>query len=128
MKYLLVLLVSLLAGGAVYALSLRTPQGQGTVGLGFVPEGSRAKGRGSRQSTAQEAGRRATESGAPAEPAGAGFTYLRVLTGSPSWQERVQGVVGLLILVIVSAAVLAAAVYQVGHIVNSTIENFLTAK
>jgi hypothetical protein len=128
MKYVLVLLVSVLAGGSVYALSLRTPQGGGTVGLGFVPEGSRVKARARQPSTAHETAQGAMESDAPAESAGAGFTYLRVLTGSPSWQERVQGLVGLLILVIVSAAVLAAAVYQVGHMVNSTIENFLTTK
>jgi hypothetical protein len=33
--------------------------------------------------------------------------------------------VGLIILITVSAAVLALAVYQTGHVINQTIEHFL---
>jgi hypothetical protein len=37
----------------------------------------------------------------------------------------VQGFVGLVVLLIVGAAALALAAYQLGHIVNVTIERFL---
>jgi hypothetical protein len=122
MKYAVVLLVALLAGGGVYALTLRSAPGEGAIGLGLGTDLLRRRGRD-----------RATDEAAdpiPAEvhpdPAGDGLTYLRVMTEPPSWTERLQGLLGVIVLVVTSAMLLAASVYGVGHIVNSTISRFLS--
>jgi hypothetical protein len=124
MKYLLVFLVSLFAGGVVYALTLRTAPRESSFGLGFAPGALR------RRSPVRASAEPETEAIDPVslEPPGKGFTYLRVMTGSPTWQERIQGLLGVVILVIASSVLLAASVYEVGHLVNSTISRFLSAK
>jgi hypothetical protein len=108
MGYLIVTLLALLVGGAVYAATLRAAR-EGPVAVGFEGPGSGADGE-------REGG---------AEPPGAGYTYLRIATRSLSWRDRVQGLVGLVILLFVGAAVLAFGIYQLGHLVNITIEKFL---
>ena len=109
MAYVLVVIFSLLVGGAVYGATIRAGR-EGPAAVGF--EGADA--------------RRGDLPQMPFEPPGPGYTYLRVATRGPSWQDRVQGVVGLIILVVVAAAGLAFGIYQLGHIVNSTIERFLS--
>jgi hypothetical protein len=109
MAYLLVLFVSLLVGGVVYAKTLRSAE-EGPVAVGFD---------GGHGADHEE------ERGAGVEGPGPGYTYLRVATRGPSWGDRLQGFVGLVILVIVGAATLAFAIYQLGHLVNVTIERFL---
>lgn len=54
-----------------------------------------------------------------------GYAYLRVSTQGPSLRERLVGFIGVLLLIAASAAILAFALYQVGHLINGTIEAFL---
>jgi hypothetical protein len=65
---------------------------------------------------------------APATPAAAtepGYTYLRIETRGPSWRDRVAGLAGLIVMLIVGAAILAFSVYQAGHAVNDLVQRFL---
>ncbi len=56
---------------------------------------------------------------------GHGYAYLRVSTRGPSWRDRLQGFLGLIVLLAVGAAALALGIYQLGHLINQTIERFL---
>lgn len=100
--------VSLLVGGAVYGATLRAGQ-QGPAAVGF--EGLDSAG-GDGDTTELES-------------PGPGYTFLRIATRGPSWRDRLQGFVGLILLVVTGAAALAFGVYQLGHLVNLTIERFL---
>ena len=107
MPFLLVLGVSLLVGGAVYLATVRREQD--VTALGFGGDGDDA-----------------SEAGAGAAPAaGRGYAYLRVSTDGPSVRDRLQGFVGVVVLVGIGAAVLAFAIYQTGHLINQLIESFL---
>jgi hypothetical protein len=108
MAYLIVVLLSVLVGCAVYAATLRAGR-ERPVALGFDGMASEAYG--------------VDPDGA--EVPGPGYTYLRVATHGPSWRDRAFGFVGLIVLVSVSAAALALGIYQLGHLVNVTIEEFL---
>lgn len=102
MAYLIVIALSLLVGAWVYAATLRSGR-EGPVAVGFDgDDGDPARG---------------------GEP-GSGYTFLRVGTRGPSWRDRLQGFVGLMVLVFVGAAALAFAIYQLGRLVNTTIERF----
>jgi hypothetical protein len=106
MPLLIVAVVSVLVGCAVY---LGTVRGQGpppATGFGETEPGE-----------AHEA----IESGGPAP----GYAYLQVSTQGPELRERLQGVVGVIVLLGVGAAVLAFALYELGHLINKTIEAFL---
>ena len=105
MAYLIVVALSLLVGGGVYAATVRAGR-EGPAAIGFGAGDSETEGGGS-------------------DGPGPGYTYLRVATRGPSWRDRVQGFVGLVVLLVVGAAALALAAYQLGHIVNVTIERFL---
>lgn len=105
MPYVLVLAFSLLVGGAVYLATVRSEQE--VTALGFGGDGDAA----------------AEEGAAPA--AGRGFAYLRVSTEGPSIRDRLQGFVGVVVLVGIGATVLAFAIYQAGHFINLLIESFL---
>ena len=107
MGYFLVFVLSVLVGSGVYAATLRAAR-EGTVAAGF-------EGRSNESSS---------EADVPA--AGLDYTYLRVGVRGPSWQDRVVGFVGLLVLLGVSTVTLAFGIYQLGHILNVTIENFFT--
>lgn len=138
MRYVFVLVLSLVSGGAVYFLTLRTGEREQLAGLGFAPEAP-ARPR-SHEDTAPPVAETDPEAigasgalrasadepaAAPTARTGPGYTYLRVATSGPSSRERLQGFVGLIVLITVSAAVLALAVYQAGHVINQTIEHFL---
>lgn len=101
--YLLVVALSLLIGGAAYSATMRAGR-EGPSAVGF--EGGSGEGQVVR------------------DP-GPGYTYLRVATRGPSWGDRLQGLVGLIILLVVGTALLAFGIYQLGHLVNLTIERFL---
>lgn len=120
MKYLFVLVVSLLVGVAVYVLSLRT-EDEAIPGLGFSPE---APG-GRRRRHETDAPTPAYEDAAQEPVAGTTTTYLRILTDRTSWRDRLQGFIGLVVLVMIASTVLALSVYEVGHLINSTIAKFL---
>jgi hypothetical protein len=109
MAYLIVVALSLLVGGVVYAATVRAGR-EGPAAVGF--DGGLGAGD-------------AESEGGGSDGPGPGYTYLRVATRGPSWRDRVQGVVGLIVLLVVGAAVLAFAAYQLGHLVNVTIERFL---
>jgi hypothetical protein len=139
-RYVFVLVLSLVSGGVVYFLTLRAGGNEQLAGLGFAPRAP-SRPRSHEETTPAVPAPDATqttgtsggeEPGADEDPpvvptgrAGPGYTYLRVATFGPSARERLQGLVGLIVLVTVSAAVLALAVYQAGHVINQTIGHFL---
>jgi hypothetical protein len=137
MRYVFVLVLSLVAGGAVYVLTLRTGERQQLAGLGFGPAPARSRAPESPSPSFHEDDADQPSGGAIADApivddapiatarAGTGYTYLRVATSGPSVRERVQGFVGLIVLISVSAALLALAAYQAGHLVNETMRHFL---
>jgi hypothetical protein len=106
MPLLIVAVVSVLVGCAVY---LGTVRGQG------APP---APGFGD---TEPEEALEAIEPGGPAP----GYAYLQVSTQGPGVRERLQGLVGVIVLLGVGAAALALALYELGHLINKTIEAFL---
>ena len=106
MPLLIVAVVSVLVGCAVY---LGTVRGQGAPpATGFGD-------------TEPEEALEAIESRGPAP----GYAYLQVSTQGPELRERLQGVVGVIVLLGVGAAALAFALYELGHLINKTIEAFL---
>ncbi|HYG72149.1 MAG TPA: hypothetical protein VEC15_07670 [Actinomycetota bacterium] len=54
-----------------------------------------------------------------------GYSYLRVATEGPSWRDRVAGVLGLTIMLVIGAGTVAFAIYQLGSAVNAVIQRFL---
>jgi hypothetical protein len=54
-----------------------------------------------------------------------GYSYLRVATEGPSWRDRVAGVLGLTIMLVIGAGAVAFAIYQLGSAVNAVIQRFL---
>ena len=107
MPYLVVLLVSVAVGAVVYVLSMRA-SGGGRFAVGFDPESSRS------------------EASDPAAGAAVGYTYLQVaITRGPSLRQRLQGLVGSLVLIVAGAFALAGALYAVGWLVTRTVERFV---
>ena len=106
MSYLVVLGVSLLVGGSVYLATVRTETDVPALGFGDEP-------------------RDVTPPAGAAPAAGTGYAYLRVSTERPSIRDRLQGLLGAIVLVAVGAAALAFAIYQGGHLINRLIESFL---
>jgi hypothetical protein len=105
MAYLFVGAVSILVGAAVYLVTVRD-----------VPDPAPATGFGDED----DVGDAEPLAGLPP-----GYTYLQVSTRGPRPQDRILGLVGVVLLVGVSAAVLAFAIYQLGHLINETIQAFL---
>lgn len=103
MAELIVVAVSLLVGAWVYAATMRSGrEGPAAVGFDGTDDGGERSG----------------------DKPGSGYTYLRVGTRGPSWRDRLQGFVGLMVLVFVGAAALAFGIYQLGQMVNASIERF----
>ncbi|HSJ50273.1 MAG TPA: hypothetical protein VLA90_03165 [Actinomycetota bacterium] len=105
MGYLIVVAASVVVGVAAYVATMRAGR-ERPAAVGFDPE---------------------AEDGEPAtvEAPGPGYTYLRIPVRGPSWRDRIEGVVGLLVLLFVASTVLAFGMYQLGHLVNVIIERFL---
>jgi len=102
---MIVAVLSVLVGCAVYLGTVRGPGAPSATGFGETePEDLEA-----------------IEPGAPAP----GYAYLRVSTQGPELRERLRGLVGVIVLLGVGAAALAFALYELGHLVNKTIEAFL---
>ena len=109
MPYLIVLLVSLLVGVGAYVVTVRGARAD--AGLGFGEgEDELASGPGD-----------PTRPGDPPP----GYAYLQVSTQGPAPRDRLLGLIGLVLLVAISMAVLAFAIYEIGHLINRTIEAFL---
>ena len=101
-----VAVLSVLVGCAVY---LGTVRGQGSSSVTGFGE--------SEQDEAVDA----IEPGAPPP----GYAYLQVSTQGPGLRDRLQGLVGVIVLLGVGAVALAFALYELGHLINRTIEAFL---
>lgn len=99
MGYVIVVAVSLLVGAAVYFATLRSGR-EAEAAFGFGDEGDRG------------------------DP-GPGYTYLRVATTGPSWRDRLLGMVTLVVLMVIASAALALGIYQLGRLINLTIERLL---
>lgn len=54
-----------------------------------------------------------------------GYAYLRVVTDGPSWRDRLAGVVGIAVLLVIGAAGIAFGIYQLGSAINSLVQRFL---
>lgn len=104
MPLMLVTLVSVLVGVAVYLGTVRH-QAQSATGFGEPQD-----------ETADQ-----LETGTPPP----GYAYLRVSTQAPGLRDRLQGLIGVVLLIGVAAAALALVLYELGHLVNRTIEAFL---
>jgi len=105
MPLVLVAVLSVLVGCAVYLGTIRGQQSQSATGFG---EG-------------EEEAAPSVEAGAPPP----GYAYLQVSTQGPRLRDRLQGVLGVILLVGVGAATLAFVLYELGHLINKTIETFL---
>lgn len=106
MPFMIVAVLSVLVGCAVY---LGTVRGQGAPPATGFGESGREE---------------ALEAIAPGTPA-PGYAYLQVSTQGPELRDRLQGLVGVIVLLGVGAAALAFALYELGHLINKTIEAFL---
>jgi hypothetical protein len=89
--YLLVFVVALAVGAAVYVSTVRAGAGRPDGGFGEVA------------------------GPAPREPGGA---YLPVAADAPDWQSRITGVLGLVISVVVAGVALAASIYALGALIG----------
>jgi len=106
MPFMIVAVLSVLVGCAVYLGTVRGQRTPPATGFG---------------ETEPEEALEAIEPGAPAP----GYAYLQVSTQGPELRERLQGLVGVIVLLGVGAAALAFALYELGHLINKTIEAFL---
>jgi hypothetical protein len=105
MPLVLVAVLSVLVGCAVYFGTIRGQRSPSTTGFG----------------EAEDEAVESVEAGAPPP----GYAYLQVSTQGPRLRDRLQGVVGVILLVGVAAATLAFALYELGYLINKTIETFL---
>ncbi|MGA9161082.1 MAG: hypothetical protein WB297_09505 [Actinomycetota bacterium] len=105
MPLMLVILASILVGVVVYVGSVRGPRAPSATGFGDTGD----------------------ETVEPVEPGTPppGYTYLQVSTQGPGLRDRLQGLIGVILLIGVAAAALAFALYELGHLINRTIEAFL---
>jgi hypothetical protein len=108
MPLLLVALLSLLVGAVVYLGTVRRVRTPAATGFG-EPEEDAAPS----QAVAADGG------------PNPGYTYLQVSTQGPRIRDRLQGIVGVIVLLGVGAAALAFVLYELGHLINRTIERFL---
>jgi hypothetical protein len=104
MPLVLVAVLSVLVGCAVYLGTIRGQQPPSGTGFGEAEEEMES-----------------VEAGAPPP----GYAYLQVSTQGPNLRDRLQGVLGVILLVGVAAATLAFALYELGYLINKTIETFL---
>jgi hypothetical protein len=112
MPLLLVALLSLLVGAVVYVGTLKREQAPSATGFGETEEVPATPAA-------------ATQPvGAPGGPT-PGYTYLQVSTQGPRIRDRLQGIVGVIVLLGVGATALAFVLYELGHFINRTIERFL---
>lgn len=108
MPLLLVAFVSIVVGAVVYVGTVRREQTPSATGFGEPEEEAHAP-----QTLAAE------------RTPNPGYTYLQVSTQGPRVRDRLQGIVGVIVLLGVGAAALAFVLYELGHLINRTIERFL---
>ena len=112
MPLLLVALLSLLVGAVVYVGTIRREQAPSATGFGEPEEEIPAP-------VTQPAVAASSEGPRP------GYTYLQVSTQGPRIRDRLAGLLGVIVLLGVGAAALAFGLYELGHLINRTIEAFL---
>jgi hypothetical protein len=100
MEYVLILAASVGVGVLVYRLSVRVGGASRSTSAGAVAEGFD-----------DVPGDPASSGGSP------GTAYLPVSTSAPSWQTRLIGVIGLVLMVAVAGTLLAIALYQAGALI-----------
>ena len=106
MPLMFVTVLSVLVGCAVYLGTVRALRSPSATGFG---------------ESEQEEAVEAIDPGAPPP----GYAYLQVSTQGPGLRDRLQGLVGVIMLLAVGAAALAFALYEFGHLINRMIEAFL---
>jgi hypothetical protein len=106
MPLMFVAVLSVLVGCAVYLGTVRGQRPPSATGFGEQEQDQAVE---------------AVEPGAPPP----GYAYLQVSTQGPGLRDRLQGLVGVIVLLGVGAAALAFALYELGHLINRTIEAFL---
>jgi hypothetical protein len=108
-QILLVLALAAAAGVAAYRISLRLsgeepgsdPAGEGFLGSGESPFSG-------------------TGSDLPF-----GYRYAVLGPGRRSWQTRLLGFMGIVLVVSVAAAVLAVTIYEIGHVLRVTLDGYV---
>lgn len=55
----------------------------------------------------------------------AGYQYAVLAPGTRSWQTRVLGGIGIILLIAVGAAVLAITIYEIGHVIRITLDGYV---
>jgi hypothetical protein len=118
MRYGVVFLLSLGVGALVYVLSLRAAASE-PVAVGFEPEEPSSAESTTAEPTTGEAGP-PTVAGPPP-----GYTYLQVaITDGPSMRQRLQGLIGTIVMVALGAAAVAASFWALGSAVDRVIRSF----
>ena len=118
MNPLAIIGIALGVGLIAYALSLRDDD---DVLLGEHVRPDRPAGRPGQEDESRAVGFGPGEGVAP----GDSFAYVPVISTPPTLRTRLMGLGGLILLVLTSAAVLAFAVYQAGHVINENLARFL---
>ena len=126
-QVLIVVVLAAAAGFLVYRVSLRwstdRSAAHGVPGSGFALE-PEARPATSAQQTSTVTAQVAARVAAPPKEVPAGYLYVPLAPGRRSWQTRVFGLVGLVIVVAVTAAVLAFTLYQGGHLLNKGMKGY----
>jgi hypothetical protein len=55
----------------------------------------------------------------------AGYQYAVLGPGTRSWQTRVLGGVGIILLIAVGASVLAITIYEIAHVIRITLDGYV---
>jgi hypothetical protein len=106
-QIVLVLALAVAAGAAVYRASLYLSGESQPSSSGFLPE---------------EGMMSASGQAADLPP---GFRYAVLGPGRRSWQTRLIGFLGIVVLVSIAAVALALAVYEISHLVRLTLDSYL---
>jgi hypothetical protein len=106
-QILLVLALAVAAGAAVYRVSLYLTGESQPSNSGFLPEDGMMSAAG------------------PSADLPPGFRYAVLGPGRRSWQTRVIGFLGIVVLVSITALALALAVYEISHLVRLTLDSYL---
>lgn len=110
--------IALVVGLIVYALSLR-----GSEQLAVQPGADAAEGD-SGPLPGDDPRTKGFGPEAPPPPGGS-FVYVPLAPSTVDLRTRLGGVAGLIVLVVLTAAILAGVIYQAGHIINQTLAKLL---
>jgi len=120
MNPLAIIGIALGVGLIAYALSLRDDDDDVLLGERVRPDRPTA-GRPGREDESRAVGFGPGEGVATGES----FAYVPVISTPPTLRTRLLGLGGLILVVVMSAAFLALAIYQAGHVINQNLARFL---